>query len=110
MPIVNVTTSGTAVQLVSATNVKTPTARRCARLTLQWKPANTATTKIYIGIQKPHGVSSAVSSTNYDIVLTSAIVGYTLEDECGENSIDLGSIYIDSSANGEGVSYAAEVS
>lgn len=108
MPIKNVTTAGTAVALVVPTGNKLPTTHACHRLTLQWKPTNTSTTKIYVGYQLPHGVSSSVSSTVYDAVLTNAVIGLTLQSKCG-NEIDLASIWIDSSANGEGVSYIAEV-
>lgn len=106
MPVKNVTTSGTAERLTSTSAL--PSGSKCWRLTIQWKPANTSTTKIYIGYTKPHGVGSTVSSTVYDAVLTSSVVALTLESNCG-NGIDISGIYLDSSASGEGVSYLAEV-
>lgn len=102
MPVKNVTTAGTRVQL-------TTTRSLCARLTLQWKPANTSTTSIYVGFPGGQGVGNLVSSTVYDLVLNSGNTSVTIGmGQTYGNSIDPTGIWLDSSASGEGVTWFAE--
>jgi hypothetical protein len=88
----DVATAGTELPLTTARTM-------CARLTIQAKPGNTG--NIYVGF-------GTVTSTSYGVVLTS---GESLTLGMGEtagNSIDVSKVVIDSSVNGEGVTYLGE--
>src|ERR1700736_2797701 len=80
-----------------------PAQRYCNRCTIQWISGGS----LYVGLQPPMGVSSTVSSTVYDIVLSAANPSFTIgpfgDDE---NAVDLGSTWLDTSANGTAYSFA----
>lgn len=99
----NVTTAGTEVPLVAGT-ITLPSQRFCARVTVEAKPANTGF--IYVGIGT--GLNTVVSSTDYG---TRLAAGQSFTVGMGEthcNGTDLASVWIDSSVNGEGVTFFAE--
>lgn len=104
MPIVTVATSGTEVPLVAATAL--PVDRLCARVSLEWLAANTGS--IFVGLPKPLGVGSGVTTTNYDVVLNSTNNSYTigLGNEC--NTVDLTTVFIDAGTSGDSVAVSPE--
>jgi len=102
MPWKTVATAGTQVQL-------TATRTYCCRITLQWRDDNTSTSKIYLGLPGTHNTGADVSSTDYDCILTASQPSVTLGlGNPPGTQIDISEIWIDSSANDEGVNYFIE--
>ena len=103
MPITNVTTAGTRVQL-------TTSSAPAARITVQRKAANTQ--KIYIGIAGNSGginTGASVSSSAYDAYLDASNPSLTVGlGETMGNVYDAQNIWIDSDVNGEGVAWFVE--
>lgn len=64
----------------------------CNRVTIQLISGTT----VYLGLQRPLGVSDTVSSTVNDIVLTSANPSFTIGPMHDGNGVALGSTYWDS--------------
>lgn len=88
----DVATAGTELPLSTARAM-------CARLTIQAKPANTG--YIYVGF-------GTVASDNYGVRLAA---GDSFTFGMGQtfgNSLNVAAVVIDSSVNGEGVTYIAE--
>lgn len=90
--------AGTQEPLV-ATSVTLPTERFCARVTITAKPANTG--YVYVG-------ESDVSSTVFAFRLAASESVTLGMGETRGNSIDLATVYIDTSVNDEGVDFYAE--
>jgi hypothetical protein len=88
----DVTTAGTEVAL-------TATRTMCARLTIQAKPANTG--YIYVGF-------GTVASDNYGVRLSAGDSFTFGMGQTGGNVLNVGAVVIDSSVNGEGVTYLGE--
>jgi hypothetical protein len=88
----DVTTAGTEVAL-SATRTM------CLRITIQAKPANTG--YIYVGV-------GTVTSTNYGVRLGAGDSFTIGMGETRGHPNDLSTVVIDSSVNGEGVTYFGE--
>lgn len=107
MPITKVTTAGTAVPLTAGGAL--PIDHLCARTTLQILPGNTASAKIYVGLEAPRGTGSAVTSTVYDAYLDSTSPSYTIGIGNEGNSVDRSLIYINADNNNDGISEAPEV-
>jgi hypothetical protein len=93
----SVTTAGTDVPLLAAQDL--PAGRVVKRLTIQAKSGNTGI--IYVGI-------GAASSSDFGIELRARdAVSFGIGDSTSD--VDLCRIWLDSSVNGEGVTYIAEV-
>lgn len=93
----SVTTAGTRVRLVAEND--NPVARLCARVTITANSANT--NPVFVG-------DAAVSSTAFGARLA-ADKSFTIGlGETGGNSVDLTTIYLDATTNGEGVKFFAE--
>lgn len=102
MPWKTVTTAGTRVQLST-------TRKHCARLTIQWRPDNVAGTSIYLGLPGADNTGDAVASNAYDCILTQNSPSVTIGDGSkGTTKIDISEVWLDSSANDEGVAYFIE--
>lgn len=102
MPLKTVTTAGTRVQL---TTTQTP----AARITLQYL-GNTAGSTVYVGVGT-NGVNTgaAVASNAYDAFLNAANPSLTLGmGETGGDTADANNVWLDASANGEGVAWFVE--
>lgn len=102
MPLKTVTTAGTRVQL-------TTTATPASRITLQYL-GNTAGSTVYVGVGvNAVNTGSAVASTAYDLFLNAANPSATIGmGETNANSVDANNVWLDASANGEGVAWFVE--
>lgn len=101
MPILTHISPGTAKPIKATTDY---TVNGVVQPTLKYTRAatfalGTPGQTIYLGLQKPLGVGSAVSSSNYDILLNDVNPSFTEGLATEYNDVDLGSTYWDVSAN-----------
>lgn len=102
MPVLTLTSAGTAQPFVSGIAPSNPTARFCSRVQIKNEGPGIA----YIGANLPLGKSSAVSSTSYDISLQPGdgqMIGW------GDDVyVDLGGMYWDSDTSGNKITFLPE--
>lgn len=102
MPVLTLTTAGARQRLVTPSASSMPTDVACNRVTIQWISG----TNVYLGMPRPKGTANAVSSTVYDIVLSSANPSFTIGPTSECNAVPLTDIWWDSDTSGATVSYA----
>ena len=102
MPVLTLTAAGTRQRFVTPTAASNPTDVACNRVTIQWISG----TNVYLGLPRPKGVANTVSSTVYDIVLSSANPSFTIGPTAECNAVPLTDIWWDSDTSSAKVSYA----
>lgn len=102
MPVLTLTTAGTRQRFLAVPSSGLPGTRQVNRVTVELLTGTT----VFLGMSLPAGSQDTVSSSVYDVKLTSSLPSFTIGPigEC--NSVDLCNIWWDSDTNGATIAIA----